>query len=149
MKHLLLSLALALGAAAAAAQPAQQTPTRTSLASEAAIEMVNHYRLGRGDGMLQAEERCWTEARASRKSPQIQALGCARLMISGGVIDQAMQISERRGPLPAFDPAVQRQRFLQRTSAMGLNAETAQQVLTRAASEIPQIVEGLSLAGLR
>lgn len=125
-----------------------QAPS-TSLAREAAVEMMNHYRFARGAGMLQAEERCWTEARTSRKSPQLQALGCARLMIAGGVIDQAMQVSERRGPVAAFDPAVQRQRYLDRTAAMGMTQPEAQQVLQKAAAEIPAIVEGLSLTGVR
>jgi len=113
------------------------------------MEMVTAYRASRGEGMLQAEERCWREARASTKPPAPAALGCARLMIAGGLLDQAMQISERRGPVAAFAPALQRQRFLERTAAMGLKADASQAVLERAVREMPALVEGLSLAGVR
>lgn len=140
---------LALLPPAVAQAPATAPAPQTSLAREAAMEMVTAYRATRGEGMLQAEERCWREARASTKPPAPAALGCARLMIAGGLMDQAMQISERRGPVAAFAPALQRERFLERTAAMGLTREASQSVLERAVREMPALVEGLSLAGVR
>ncbi len=148
-----LALALCAAAPAAYAQDAPATPpavsAQTSLAREAAMEMVTAYRQTRGEGMLQAEERCWREARASTKRPAPAALGCARLMIAAGIVDQALQITEGRGPTPAFAPDVQRRRFLERTTLMGLNQQAAQSILERAVAEIPAMVEGLSLAGVR
>lgn len=149
VEALFLLVALLLVAVQPAFAQAAPDAGATSLAREAAMEMVTAYRQTRGEGMLQAEERCWREARASTKRPAPAALGCARLMIAAGIVDQALQITEGRGPTPAFAPDVQRRRFLERTTLMGLNQQAAQSILERAVAEIPAMVEGLSLAGVR
>jgi hypothetical protein len=144
------ALAAALCAAAAllmtAAPPAL---AQTSLARETAVDMAQVYRTQRAAGLVDAEERCWTEARQSAKAPQHQALQCVRVLLAGGIIDQAMQISERRGPTPALTGQLQRQRFLARTAAMGLDEPTANRIMALGVREIPLIIEGLDQAGIR
>lgn len=137
----LAAAALLCSAPAALAQP--------SMARETAAEMLQVYRVFRAKGLVDAEERCWAEAKLSAKSPQQQALQCVRVLISGGIIDQAMQISERRGPTPALTGPIQRERFLARTAAMGMDERTANGVMALGLREMPLIVEGLQQAGLR
>lgn len=145
-----LTLILAAFALAVAALPSlAQAPAPTSLAKESAKEMLTAYRFNRAEGMLATEDRCWREAKASRKAPAVSALGCARLLIAGGVIDQAMQVTEQRGPVAAFAPAIQRTRYMERAAGLGMTPAAAQDVLVKAVNDIPLIIEGLSEAGLR
>jgi hypothetical protein len=127
----------------AAAQPA------SPLARETAIEMVQVYRLQRAAGLVDAEERCWTEARQSAKNQQLQALQCVRVLIASGVIDQAMQISEGRGPTPALTGPNQRARFLARTAAMGMDTAAADRIMRLGVQELPAIINGLAESGVR
>lgn len=137
-------LVAALAAPLALAQPAQSPAAR-----ETAIELVQVYRLHRAAGLVDAEERCWREARTGGKNPQLQALQCVRVLIAGGLIDQAMQISEARGPTPALTGPVQRQRFLERTAAMGLDTQAANRIMQLGVQELPSLIEGLAEAGVR
>lgn len=138
-----------LAALALAAPPALAQPAQSQQARETAIEMAQVYRLNRAAGLVDAEERCWAEARTSAKDRPRQALQCVRVLIASGVIDQAMQISEGRGPTPALTGPNQRARFLERTAAMGMDTAAANRVMQLGVQELPSIINGLAEAGIR
>lgn len=131
--RLLTAAALAFAAVAAHAATPEEVAQRS----------LNAYKQGKGAAMLAVENACWKAATKTTVLP------CAHAMIAGGMIDQAMQQLERRGPLVAFSPALQRQRFFKETTRLGLSNDDAQAVLEEAMQfGMPLIYKGLAEGGL-
>lgn len=132
LPRLAVSLALAVALPALASPPA-----------DAATRAAAAYKAGRGEAVLRLETACW------RGASRDTVASCAHLLLAGGVIDAARQRAERRGPIPAFAPDVQRQRFFAETDRLGLARPDAQAVLERAVrDDLPLIVQALAGAGM-
>lgn len=125
---------------------AQAQPVSIEEATEISTLVYRAYQKGKHAAVLSLERNCWDQPEARREPG---AGVCARMMVAAGVMDLALQRTERRGGMPGFDVRSQINRMEVALKTAGHDRETSARIAVGAFKDQDQLTAGLLLAGMR
>ena len=118
-------------------------------AADMAGEMYQAYRSGGISEMLSIENACWRALAKQKKTNETGATSCSISALAGAFVEAAYARQQRRGPAPAYNGDMFRQRLFGNMAKAGIKEDRAQRVLELSAAHQGSILLGLMNAGMR